>query len=128
MDGRTTSSAEPHEPWLDHIYAGMDVCDNHGEKIGVVVQVHRHSRAANEAWFVAEWQACPLPSEIIEVEAEALASSLRLYLPVDAIGKATESALFLDESRTVLEREGYHDWDTKPVCSLSLCPLFGPGS
>lgn len=122
----STIATEPAAGWLDQVYAGMGVCDGQGDRIGMVLQVYRHPQTMTDMWFVAEWQSCPLPSDIVEVEAERLAPGLRLYLPADAIETAAETALVLRESREELERASYHGWDTKPGCTQALCPLFGP--
>ena len=91
------------ERYLGRILPGQDMCDVNGDKVGTVAHIYREDVAMMG-------DAAPDREEVIEVKMGLLGLGQRLYVPVSAVGDATDSAVFVAKAADEFDRS----WHDKP--------------
>lgn len=96
------------EDWnLSMIHPDMDVCDELGEKIGIVAHVYAPAAVAAAAGGSA-----PRPREgYVEVKTGLLGLGTHYFIPVHAICDVTQGGVFLSVGKDALDGNG---WQNRP--------------
>jgi hypothetical protein len=92
---------------LRHIVPGMPVRDADGEKIGTVAHLHQRVGAGGPA-------SDAVANTILEIKTGLLGRGERLYVPFGAVGRLSQTSLFLTSSRRAIADQ-HPEWRTRPA-------------